>query len=128
MAFNLPELKQRFMKGSLGAVFCSVCSTLYDTFTVVLHYSPVLLHTSPSCTLMSVVSHSGCVAARDQRFILPFRQGEDPSRETSAPQLLQPTVYSTGKNEVRMSEDETWAVVLTVLNHSASLVNISFRL
>lgn len=77
---------------------------------------------------MSVISHSGCVATRDQRFILPFRQGENPSSETSAPQLPQPTVYSTGIHEVWISGVETWAMVLTVLNHSASLVNISLGL
>lgn len=41
----------------------------------------------PSCAPTSVISHSDCVATRDQHLILPFPQGENPSSEPSAPQL-----------------------------------------
>lgn len=57
----------------------------------------------PSCAPTSVISHSDCVATRDQHLILPFPQGENPSSEPSAPQL------------------HFLSTVLTLLAHSISL-------
>lgn len=71
---------------------------------------------------MSVISHSVCVATRDQRFIhfIASRQGEKPkngdvSDAASAPRSLQYRERG-GVNE------------LTPVNYSACLVNISLGL
>lgn len=118
-------------KYSSVAVFCSVCTNLFYCARFSSAPAPAVcsrVEVLRSNPLISVISHSDCVATRDQRFILPFWQGANPSTETSAPKLPQPTVYSTGICEVWISGVETRVTVLTILNHSASLVNISLVL